>query len=117
MRRFAFGLSFAMEGAGTAQFSAVVAFDRPVSAVRIGDEGTEPRACGAPSQSHRERLRGRRARPSQVGGALEKVAQPLSGHAITHIMINRRILINPMSSDAAAAGPSFAGSFCFDQAR
>ncbi len=47
-------------------------------------------ANGVPvSQSHRERLSGRRARPSHEGGAFDQIAQPPSCHAITQMMDNR----------------------------
>jgi len=43
-------------------------------------------AKGVPvSQSHNERLSGRRARPSHEGGALDQIAQPPSCIPITHI--------------------------------
>src|ERR1700738_5043610 len=54
---------------------------------RIGGSGT---AKGVPvSQSHNERLSGRRARPSHEGGALDQIAQPPSCIPITHIIERR----------------------------
>jgi hypothetical protein len=57
----------------------------------IGGSGT---AKGVPvSQSHNERLSGRRARPSHEGGALDQIAQPPSCHAITQMMDSRRHIV------------------------
>lgn len=56
----------------------------------IGGIGGSGVANGAPvSQSHSERLRGLRARPSHEGGALDQIAQPPSCHAITQIINSR----------------------------
>src|ERR1700732_5136613 len=59
-----------------------------------GGSGT---AKGVPvSQSHNERLSGRRARPSHEGGALDQIAQPPSCIPITHIIESRyHILLMP----------------------
>jgi hypothetical protein len=96
----------------TALLGAEGAGGEPVSALRInGGEGTAG-AGGAPravpgSQSHRERLRGRRAMPSHEGGALDKLAQPQSGEAITHRIVSRTHIFScthfsPGASDAMA---------------
>src|SRR5258708_28127859 len=63
----------------------------------IGGSGT---AKGVPvSQSHNERLSGRRARPSHEGGALDQIAQPPSCIPITHIIESRyHILLMPLIS-------------------
>ena len=63
----------------------------------IGGSGT---AKGVPvSQSHNERLSGRRARPSHEGGALDQIAQPPSCIPITHIIESRyHILRMPLIS-------------------
>src|ERR1700676_4731682 len=69
----------------------------------IGGSGT---AKGVPvSQSHNERLSGRRARPSHEGGALDQIAQPPSCIPITHIIESRyhillMSLISPGRPDA-----------------
>src|ERR1700730_16751524 len=62
-----------------------------------GDSGT---AKGVPvSQSHNERLSGRRVRPSHEGGALDQIAQPPSCIPITHIIESRyHILRMPLIS-------------------
>ena len=56
-------------------------------------------ANGAPdSQSHKERLSGRRARPSHDGGPFDQFAQPPSCHAMTQMMNSRRhIVLMPLS--------------------
>lgn len=67
--------------------------------------GADGEACGsgvadgAPdSQSHNERLSGRRARPSQEGGPFDQFAQPPSCQAITQMMNSRRhIVLMPLS--------------------
>lgn len=63
----------------------------------IGGSGA---AKGVPvSQSHNERLSGRRARPSQEGGALDQIAQPPSCIPITHTIESRyHILLMPLIS-------------------
>ena len=49
---------------------------------------------GAPdSQSHNERLSGRRARPSHDGGPFDQFAQPPSCHAMTQMMNSRRHIV------------------------
>lgn len=56
-------------------------------------------ATGVPvSQSHSERLSGRRASPSHDGGAFDQIAQPPSCHAITQMMNSRRhiVLVPPV---------------------
>ena len=60
----------------------------------IGGSGV---ANGVPvSQSHNERLSGRRARPSHEGGALDQIAQPPSCIPITHMIESRyHILLMP----------------------
>ena len=60
-------------------------------------------AGGAPdSQSHNERLSGRRAVPSHDGGPFDQVPQPPSSHAITQMMISRRhIVLMPLSLSVA----------------
>src|SRR6202790_5587277 len=69
----------------------------------IGGSGT---AKGVPvSQSHNERLSGRRARPSHEGGALDQIAQPPSCIPITHIIESRyHILRMPLISRRPDAG-------------
>ena len=71
--------------------------DEPASPFRTS--GSEPAggvacsgaASGVPlSQSHRERLRGRRAEPSHEGGALDQLAQPPSSHVTTETTSNLR---------------------------
>jgi hypothetical protein len=58
---------------------------------------------GAPdSQSHNERLSGRRARPSHDGGPFDQFAQPPSCHAMTQMMNSRRhIVLMPLSFSVA----------------
>src|SRR6202048_1788784 len=74
----------------------------------IGGSGV---ANGVPvSQSHSERLSGRRARPSHEGGALDQIAQPPSCIPITHIIERRyHILLMYMIS---MVGLMPAMSFC-----
>ena len=74
----------------------------------IGGSGV---AKGVPvSQSHSERLSGRRARPSHDGGALDQIAQPPSCIPITHITDSRyHILLTPLIS---LVGLMPAMSFC-----
>src|SRR5258708_3573049 len=62
-----------------------------------GGTGGSGTAKGVPvSQSHNERLSGRRARPSHEGGALDQIAQPPSCIPITHIIESRyHILLMP----------------------
>src|ERR1700738_3829682 len=74
----------------------------------IGGSGT---AKGVPvSQSHNERLSGRRTRPSHEGGALDQIAQPPSCIPITHIIERRyHILLMYMIS---MVGLMPAMSFC-----
>jgi len=60
----------------------------------VGGTGGSGVAEGAPdSQSHNERLSGRRARPSHDGGPFDQIAQPPSCHAITQMMNNRRHIL------------------------
>jgi hypothetical protein len=56
-------------------------------------------ADGTPdSQSHKERLSGRRARPSHDGGPFVQFAQPPSCDAMTQMMNSRRhIVLMPLS--------------------
>ena len=55
---------------------------RMIGAGADGGIGGSGVASGVPvSQSHNERLSGRRARPSHEGGALDQIAQPPSCHA------------------------------------
>lgn len=63
----------------------------------IGGSGA---AKGVPvSQSHSERLSGRRVRPSHEGGALDQIAQPPSCIPITHKIESRyHILLMPLIS-------------------
>lgn len=54
-----------------------------------GEAGGSSVAGGAPSsESHNERLSGRRAMPSHDGGPFDQVPQPPSSHAITQMMIS-----------------------------
>jgi hypothetical protein len=54
------------------------------------------------SQSHNERLSGRRARPSHDGGPFDQFAQPPSCHAMTQMMNSRRhIVLMPLSFSVA----------------
>jgi hypothetical protein len=77
--------------------------DEPPSPFRM--MGADGEACGsgvadgAPdSQSHNERLSGRRARPSQEGGPFDQVPQPPSWLAMTQMMNSRRhIVLMPLS--------------------
>ena len=45
------------------------------------------------SQSHNDRLSGRRARPSHNGGPFDQFAQPPSCHAMTQMMNSRRHIV------------------------
>jgi hypothetical protein len=65
-----------------------------------GGTGGSGTAKGVPvSQSHNDRLSGRRAMPSHEGGALDQIAQPPSCIAITHIIDSRyHILLMPLIS-------------------
>ena len=64
---------------------------RMIGAGAAGGIGGSGVANGVPvSQSHNERLSGRRARPSHDGGAFDQIAQPPSCHAITQMMNSRR---------------------------
>ncbi|MGY8635497.1 hypothetical protein RAD15_23750 [Bradyrhizobium sp. 14AA] len=59
-----------------------------------GEAGGSGAATGAPdSQSHNERLSGRRARPSHDGGPFDQFAQPPSCHAMTQMMNSRRHIV------------------------
>lgn len=59
-----------------------------------GEAGGSGVADGAPdSQSHNERLSGRRARPSHDGGPFDQFAQPPSCHAMTQMMDSRRHIV------------------------
>ena len=73
---------------------------RMISAGADGGIGGSGVANGVPvSQSHNERLSGRRARPSHEGGAFDQIAQPPSCHAMTHMMNSRcHILRNALIS-------------------
>ena len=60
------------------------------------DGGTDGSAVvnGAPdSQSHNERLSGRRGRPSHDGGPFDHIAQPPSCHAMMQMMNSRRHIV------------------------
>ena len=60
---------------------------RMMGAGANGGIGGSGAASGVPvSQSHNERLSGRRARPSHDGGAFDQIAQPPSCHAITQMI-------------------------------
>ena len=65
-----------------------------------GGIGCSGVAKGVPvSQSHNERLSGRRVRPSHEGGALDQIAQPPSCIPITHTIESRyHILLMPLIS-------------------
>ncbi len=66
---------------------------RMVGAGAGGGIGGPGVANGVPvSQSHNERLSGRRARPSHDGGAFE-IAQPPSCHAMMQMMNSRRHIV------------------------
>jgi hypothetical protein len=71
----------------------------------MGDGGADGSGVvgGAPdSQSHKERLSGRRARPSHDGGPFDQFAQPPSCHAIAQMMNSRRhIVLMPPSLSIA----------------
>ena len=59
-----------------------------------GGTGSSGVANGAPdSQSHNERLSGRRARPSHDGGPFDQIAQPASCDAIMQMMNSRRHIV------------------------
>jgi hypothetical protein len=58
------------------------------------DGGGSGTAKGVPvSQSHNERLSGRRARPSHDGGPFDQIAQPPSCHAMMQMMNSRRHIV------------------------
>ena len=78
---------------------------RMIGAGAAGGIGGSGVANGVPiSQSHNERLSGRRARPSHDGGAFDQIAQPPSCDAITQMMSSRRhIFRNSLF---------YAGAFC-----
>jgi hypothetical protein len=65
-----------------------------------GGTGGSGTAKGVPvSQSHNERLSGRRAKPSHEGGVLDQIAQPPSCIPITHMIESRyHILLMPLIS-------------------
>lgn len=66
---------------------------------------------GAPdSQSHNERLSGRRARPSHDGGPFDQIAQPPSCHAIMQMMNSRRhiVLMPLLNALSLALAPALA---------
>jgi hypothetical protein len=65
-----------------------------------GGTGGSGTAKGVPvSQSHNERLSGRRARPSHEGGAFDQIAQPPSCIPIKHIIESRyHMLLMPLIS-------------------
>lgn len=74
--------------------------DGPVSSLRMmgagadGAIGGSGAASGVPvSQSHNERLSGRRVRPSQDGGPFDQFAQPPSCHPKTQMMNSRRHIV------------------------
>ena len=71
-----------------------------------GKAGGSGVAGGAPdSQSHNERLSGRRAVPSHDGGPFDQVPQPPSWHAMTQMMDSRRhIVLMPLSCLSPGAG-------------
>src|SRR6476620_6830182 len=73
---------------------------RMIGAGAAGGIGGSGVASGVPvSQSHNERLSGRRARPSHDGGAFDQIAQPPSCDAITHMIESRyHILLMPLIS-------------------
>jgi len=59
-----------------------------------GGTGGSGVANGAPdSQSHNERLSGRRAKPSHDGGPFDQIAQPPSCHAMIQMMNSRRHIV------------------------
>jgi hypothetical protein len=74
-----------------------------------GGTGGSGTAKGVPvSQSHNERLSGRRARPSHEGGALDQIAQPPSCIPITHMIESRyHILLMPLISSGLMPVMSF----------
>jgi len=76
---------------------------RMIGAGAAGGIGGSGVANGV-SQSHNERLSGRRARPSHDGGAFDQIAQPPSCDAITQMMSSRRHIFEcpcfPLSPDA-----------------
>lgn len=80
---------------------------RPLSPFRMtgSDGGADGSgvAGGAPdSQSHNERLSGRRLRPSHDGGPFDQFAQPPSCDPMTQIMNSRRhIVLMPLSCSVA----------------
>lgn len=71
-----------------------------------GSAGGTGVADGVPdSQSHNERLSGRRAKPSQEGGPFDQFAQPPSCNAMTQIVSSRRhIVLMPLSLLSPDAG-------------
>ncbi len=74
--------------------------------------GADGEACGsgvadgAPvSQSHNERLSGRRAWPSHDGGPFDQIAQPPSCHAMTQMRNSRRhIVLMPLFYSSPDSG-------------
>src|SRR5258708_31420002 len=83
---------------------------RLIGAGAAGGIGGSGVANGVPiSQSHNERLSGRRARPSHDGGAFDQIAQPPSCDAITQMMSTRRhIFPNSLFYPSAFCRRSFA---------
>jgi hypothetical protein len=75
----------------------------PLRMTGAGAGGGSGVANGAPvSQSHSERLSGRRARPSHDGGPFDQIAQPPSCHAMTQMMNSRRhIVLMPLCFSVA----------------
>ena len=68
-----------------------------------GGGGGSGVANGVPvSQSHSERLSGRRASPSHDGGPFDQLAQPPTCHAMTQMMNSRRhIVLMPLCFSVA----------------
>ena len=67
---------------------------RMIGAGAAGGIGGSGVANGVPiSQSHNERLSGRRARPSHDGGPFDQIAQPPSCHAMMQMMNSRRHIV------------------------
>ena len=67
---------------------------RTTGAGADGGIGASGAASGVPvSQSHSERLSGRRASPSHDGGPFDQIAQPPSCHAIMQMMNSRRHIV------------------------
>src|SRR6476646_6637153 len=78
---------------------------RMIGAGAAGGIGGSGVANGVPiSQSHNERLSGRRARPSHDGGAFDQIAQPPSCDAITQMMNSRRHIFRNSLFYAVAFG-------------